>query len=66
MPCICINALSVNPAMTGIGRYAKSLLDALAGAKARSDHGFTILGSAGHDMLRDHVATRPSREVEFD
>lgn len=50
---ICINALSVNPAMTGIGQYAKSMLDALAGAKAHSDHGFTILGSAGHDMLRN-------------
>ncbi|MHC4503431.1 MAG: hypothetical protein ACYTFI_09010 [Planctomycetota bacterium] len=50
---ICVNALSVNPAMTGIGQYAKSLLDALAGAKAHGDHGFTILGSAGHDMLRN-------------
>jgi hypothetical protein len=30
MPHICINALSVNPAMTGIGQYAKSMLDALA------------------------------------
>jgi len=48
---ICFNALSVNPVMTGIGQYAKSLLEALAGVG--SGHDFTILGSAGHDALRD-------------
>ena len=46
MPRICINALSVNPAMTGIGQYAKSLLDALAGAKPHDNRGL-----AGHGVL---------------